>query len=279
MKKTSFYLLWTLLFLPMTVFGARGWLWVGVSDRNLTQQEQKAFGVDHGVFIQEVMPNSPAEKAELLGGDIITAVNSEEIADANEFRKVLKENAGDLVELTILRGGKDLQIKVQLDEEEGAGGSTMDLSDLSDLPASININAGTKESQLDYLIPIIAVFMSLLIPIMAFYFRYRTRAIISKERLAAIEKGIELPPEPLRMRRFRTPLDVLRRGFICLAIGAAFLVYYFVAISVAQHFRGWALVAGLVLFFIGIALILWYRFASKENDSGSPQSGNPPQIK
>jgi hypothetical protein len=114
---------------------------------------------------------------------------------------------------------------------------------------------------LGVLIPIIAVFMSLLIPIVYAITDYRRRRDIveahHKERIAAIERGMEIPPlpeaffKPLekndRPRHLLTGMiwlfvgigvgvflytvagdDVAAIGLIPAGVGLAFLVYYFV---------------------------------------------------
>ena len=110
-------------------------------------------------------------------------------------------------------------------------------------------------------IPIIAVFMSLLIPIVYAITDYRRRRDIveahHKERLAGIERGMDIPPlpeaffKPLakndRPRHLLTGMiwlfvgigvgvflytvagdDVAALGLIPAGVGLAFLVYYFV---------------------------------------------------
>ncbi len=110
-------------------------------------------------------------------------------------------------------------------------------------------------------IPIIAIFMSLLIPIVYVIVDYRRRRDIvetnHKERLAAIERGMELPPwpdaffqtmKPARRSTYLLPGliwlfigiglfialgavagdDVRNFGLIPIGVGLAFLIYYFV---------------------------------------------------
>jgi hypothetical protein len=114
---------------------------------------------------------------------------------------------------------------------------------------------------LGVLIPIIAIFMSLLIPIVFAITDYRRRRDIveahHKERIAAIERGMDLPPlpeaffKPLekngRPRHLLTGMiwlfvgigvgvflyavaghDVAAIGLIPAGVGLAFLVYYFI---------------------------------------------------
>ncbi|MCK4330327.1 hypothetical protein KAX02_10840 [candidate division WOR-3 bacterium] len=112
------------------------------------------------------------------------------------------------------------------------------------------------------LVPIIAIIMTMLIPIMAFYFWYRVRVQRSKERMLAIEKGVELSPEALTYVKAATPLDSLRRGCICLGSGVGLII--FALITGAYGWSLWFMGGGLVLTFIGISLAIWYRIAIRK---------------
>jgi len=103
--------------------------------------------------------------------------------------------------------------------------------------------------------------MTFLVPIMALYFWYRVRMQKSKERMLAIEKGVDLPPEPVPVGKPATPLDNLRRGCVCLGIGVALIIFTLVA-NVSE----WFMCGGLVLTFIGAALIIWYRIATRKEE-------------
>ena len=109
------------------------------------------------------------------------------------------------------------------------------------------------------LVPIIAIIMTMLIPIMAFYFWYRVRVQRSKERMLAIEKGVKLPSEVIPVIKVDTPL---RRGCVCLGIGLALII--FALIAIAFKWSLWFVCIGLVLTFTGIALVIWYRIAIRK---------------
>jgi Domain of unknown function (DUF6249) len=107
-------------------------------------------------------------------------------------------------------------------------------------------------------IPIIAIVMGIGIAMLSIYFDYRKKqdifALHHKERMAAIEKGMDvpaLPPEFFRDSRPRTHSDFLRRGLVLLFVG--------IAISGALYStnRG-AYVWGLVPAAVGIAQLLYY---------------------
>ena len=77
------------------------------------------------------------------------------------------------------------------------------------------------------LVPIIAIVMGIGVAMLGMWFDYRKKSEIAaqlhRERLAAIEKGMEPPPLPpeLFLRRGRTSTDFLRRGLVWLFIGVA----------------------------------------------------------
>jgi len=68
-----------------------------------------------GVRIQSVVPGSPAAKAGLKGGDVITQYNQAKITDLRSFSQMLKgSKPGDEVSVVVKRGGKEKQVKVKL---------------------------------------------------------------------------------------------------------------------------------------------------------------------
>lgn len=76
---------------------------IGVSTQNLSKQLADYFGVDGGVLITSVSDNSPASKAGLKAGDVITAIDGEKVTSPGDITRALsKKEAGD-VSLTIVR--------------------------------------------------------------------------------------------------------------------------------------------------------------------------------
>ncbi len=74
-------------------------------------------GVDKGVAILEVVSSSPAEKAGLKKGDIITKLEKEEISSVAELRyELYKHNPKDKITITYNRNGKELTTEVTLEE-------------------------------------------------------------------------------------------------------------------------------------------------------------------
>ena len=76
-------------------------------------------GVEKGVAILEVSSSSPAKKAGLKKGDIITKLEKEEISSVAELRyELYKHNPGDKVTVTYNRNGKELTSEVTLEESK-----------------------------------------------------------------------------------------------------------------------------------------------------------------
>jgi 2-alkenal reductase len=68
-----------------------------------------------GALVTRVAPNSPARKAGLQQGDVITAVDGQKVSDQQGLPELLnKHQVNDQVNLTISRDGKDQTLQVQL---------------------------------------------------------------------------------------------------------------------------------------------------------------------
>ncbi|MDB6097073.1 MAG: putative periplasmic serine endoprotease DegP-like [Francisellaceae bacterium] len=69
----------------------RGWL--GVSLQNLTKEikDNLDFKGNEGIFIRAIVHNSPAQKAGLLPGDVITKINNQPVKDANQATHIVTQ--------------------------------------------------------------------------------------------------------------------------------------------------------------------------------------------
>lgn len=98
----------------------RGQLGVGI--QKVTSDIAASLGLQNvqGVIVNSVMPNSPAERAGMRQGDVITAFNGSNVVDSNELRnKVASTAPGTVVTLTILREGRQQQLTATLGEFNG----------------------------------------------------------------------------------------------------------------------------------------------------------------
>ncbi|HEV2472049.1 MAG TPA: PDZ domain-containing protein, partial [Chthonomonadales bacterium] len=93
--------------------------YMGILPQELTPELAKQFNVpnDRGVAIAQVEPNSPAEHAGLKVGDVITAINGNNIQDVNEFRlQVAGFAPGTTIHLKVDRNGQNMDMPVTLGE-------------------------------------------------------------------------------------------------------------------------------------------------------------------
>jgi S1-C subfamily serine protease len=82
--------------------------------------KEKNLAVDHGAMIgadnqKPTVAGSPADKAGLKAGDIVTKIDGTELDGHNTLSSIIgKKKVGDTVTLTILRDGKEISVKITL---------------------------------------------------------------------------------------------------------------------------------------------------------------------
>jgi serine protease Do len=87
-------------------------LGVTVQSVALTPSQSPA-GQDAGLMVAGVVPNSPADRAGLLVGDVLLAVAGEPVEDAASLRDALAR-AGEVVRLSVMRGGETREVETEL---------------------------------------------------------------------------------------------------------------------------------------------------------------------
>ena len=105
----------------------RGWL--GVSVRDVTEQIAKAYGVGstNGAMINDVFKGDPADKAGIKRGDVVVAINGENVKDANAFvQKVRTLAPNSVARLQVIRKGKKLNFSVKLAERNSTGDGSVE---------------------------------------------------------------------------------------------------------------------------------------------------------
>jgi C-terminal processing protease CtpA/Prc len=66
-----------------------------------------------GVQVSSLVPGSPAEKAGIQAGDVLTRIDDREVEDLRGFSEILKTlEAGQTVTATVVRGAEELQLEV-----------------------------------------------------------------------------------------------------------------------------------------------------------------------
>jgi membrane-associated protease RseP (regulator of RpoE activity) len=101
------------------IFDNKGGL-MGIEVKNLSDQLLDYFEVDHGVLVEKVSKDSPAEKAGIKAGDVILSINKRKIEDFSDLVRTLNYyNPGEKVSVEISRKGKKNTLDVILGEKKG----------------------------------------------------------------------------------------------------------------------------------------------------------------
>ena len=89
--------------------------WLGLLAEDLDGQTAWTLGLEasHGILITAVYANTPADRAGIIPGDILVAINEREINDRRDYVSFLRNQTGDPLKLVLLREGKNLTLNVQ----------------------------------------------------------------------------------------------------------------------------------------------------------------------
>jgi len=96
----------------------RGWL--GVYTDELSKPMLVALDIDHGVLVTDVAEESPAAKAGIEVGDVITLLDGQATTDGSALRWIVRDRPDKRVAVKVHRRGKDKNLNVTLGVREGA---------------------------------------------------------------------------------------------------------------------------------------------------------------
>jgi serine protease Do len=103
---------------PFSGLGGRG-AEIGASVRDLTGSEVRDGG---GVYVEDVQPDSPAAKAGLQRGDIMTKFDGEAVRSTRQFGRLVREAAaGRAVSATVFRDGRSMELSLTPAEGSSTG--------------------------------------------------------------------------------------------------------------------------------------------------------------
>ena len=92
--------------------------WLGITAQAMTQDAARSLGLaaPSGLLVSAIHPASPALKAGMKAGDVITAINGRAVRDMAEMNfRLATLPLGSVVEFTLLRQGKTLALSVRAD--------------------------------------------------------------------------------------------------------------------------------------------------------------------
>lgn len=90
---------------------------IGVSYQIVTKEVASVQNIPEGAFIRQVLPNTPADKAGLRTGDIITRIDDTDLNENNTLALLLnKYKVDETVKLFVNRDGENLEFNLKLGE-------------------------------------------------------------------------------------------------------------------------------------------------------------------
>lgn len=99
------------------MLGSRNWLGVEILPMSDELRAHMKAPRDAGLLINRVVEDTPADEAGLEAGDVIIAVGGEEVSDAGDIGRALRDrDAGDRVAVRIVRDGSERTIDVEIEE-------------------------------------------------------------------------------------------------------------------------------------------------------------------
>ncbi len=108
-------LLLFVLLLTIVMIDAAEKAYIGVYLENLSAEQLKASGIDHGVQVVSVVPESPAEEAGLSEGMIVLDIDREPVKTEERMKEIIdRHHPGDRLKITVLDQNEKKILKAQL---------------------------------------------------------------------------------------------------------------------------------------------------------------------
>lgn len=102
---------------------ARGWLGVLIQEVNRDLAESFGLKRPRGALVAEVMEGSPAQQAGLQSGDIVLAYDGEDVQLSSDLPPMVgRTPIGETAQLTVLRGGEEIELDVEIGKLPEQGG-------------------------------------------------------------------------------------------------------------------------------------------------------------
>ncbi len=90
---------------------------LGIECETLEGQLADYFGVKQGVLVRSVSKGSPAERAGIRAGDVITRVGEAKVATPADLSSRIRMSRGKPVTLTLVRDHKEMTVTAALDDD------------------------------------------------------------------------------------------------------------------------------------------------------------------
>ena len=98
----------------------RALLGINIRDVNADLSKEENLGTLRGIYIQSVIDGSAADDAKLESGDVIVAIDGDEVNNVSQLQeRIALKRPGDEVAVTYLREGKRREVEVVLKNQSG----------------------------------------------------------------------------------------------------------------------------------------------------------------
>jgi Do/DeqQ family serine protease len=94
--------------------------WIGIVPVDVSENQREQFGLPAaGVLIANLYPGSPAQKAGLQPGDVLTEIEGQPVRTAQEAiaRVATHRKVGETIKLRVLRNGRTMDLQTQVMEQ------------------------------------------------------------------------------------------------------------------------------------------------------------------
>lgn len=91
--------------------------WMGVSVQDMSQELLRHFHLDRptGVVVREVARGSPADRAGIQRGDVLLAIDGQEVASKSQYRqRASSYSVGNTMKIAVLRDGRERTFRVKV---------------------------------------------------------------------------------------------------------------------------------------------------------------------
>ena len=129
---------------------SRGWLGVGIQGIDESLAESLGMENSKGSLITSVQPDSPADKAGLQAGDVITQFNNKAVNEVSELPVIVGSTPiGSKVPVSIVRDGKDKVLKVTVEKLKGKDDKPV-IAGLEKGSLGVAVSSLTNEEKADF---------------------------------------------------------------------------------------------------------------------------------
>jgi serine protease Do len=137
----------------------RGYIGATIQNYTAEMAEAQGQGAQRGAIVADLAPNGPSQRAGLLAGDVIIAINGKAVKTSSELtREVAHAHPGDTLRLDIIRDGKRRTIDVRSgtrpsekelaaneNSREGSGGGGSSEKGATRAPAVLGLSLGALD--------------------------------------------------------------------------------------------------------------------------------------